>query len=99
MIFPLFQNRFFDDIKTQGRVADAACGWVAAAAPREEGGGQGEAHRAAHVARLVCSPRRWVASRAANEASRSFHISKFIYNLQLGCRRKDHKRYCVLIDS
>ena len=33
---------------------------MAAAAPREEGGGQGEAHRAAHVARLVRSPRRWV---------------------------------------
>ena len=41
-------------------VADAASGWVAAAPPREEGGGQGEAHRAAHVARLVSSPRRWV---------------------------------------
>ena len=33
---------------------------MAAAPPREEGGGQGEAHRAAHVARLVRSPRRWV---------------------------------------
>ena len=47
---------------------------MAAAAPREEGGGQGEAHRAAHVASLVRSPRRWVASGAGDEASRSFHI-------------------------
>ena len=83
MISPtLFKNRFIDDIKIdKGTVADAECGWVAAAPPREEGGGQGEAHRAAHVARLVSSPRRWVDSRAANESSRSFHISKSIYTL------------------
>ena len=71
MISPtLFKNRFIDDIKIdKGMVADAASGWLAAAPPREEGGGQGEAHRAAHVARLVSSPRRWVSSTADNEAS------------------------------
>ena len=76
MISPtLFQKTFIDDIKIdKGMVADAASGWVAAAPPREEGGGQGEAHRAAHVARLVSSPRRWVASRAGNKPPRSFHI-------------------------
>ena len=76
MISPtLYKNRFIDDIKIDiGMVADAASGWVAAAPPREEGGGQGEAHCAAHVARLVRSPRRWVDSRASNKPSRSFHI-------------------------